>query len=101
MTTEKEVKQEVKQEQPVQMVSLETKVQTIYFEDAEGEMSKYHHVSDKRLNKKDAEEVLLELGYEINLLLRTVTERLTIEMTREELQEKIKNTERFYQTQKQ
>lgn len=99
MTQEKTTTEQIS-EAVSEMIALETKVQTIYFEDAQGNMGKYHHVSDVRLNKKEAEKVLAEAEISINLLLRTVTERLTIEMTRDELQSRITGSQRFYQSQK-
>jgi len=84
-------------EQENNIVTLEAKVQTIYYEDTTGNITKHHHVSDKRINIKEAEQILIDLGINISLVLRVLTERIGVELTREELSEKITHSERFYQ----
>lgn len=93
MSTEKE------NTQLEETVILEAKVQTIYFEDTQGNLDKHHHVSNTRINAKQALEILQAEGVQVNLVLRTVTERIGIELTRAFLQANITTSERFYQSQ--
>lgn len=80
-------------------VKLEVKVQTVYFEDTSvGEMKKHVVVSDKRLSMKDASIELQSQGYQNPIVLRTLTSRATVELTQEELEQRITNVEPFYQT---
>lgn len=81
------------------LIHIEVKAQTIYFETGEGQMTKYHHISEERLNLKSAEEVLKQEGFSVNLVLRTVTERVKIGLTKEQLNAAITSSERFYKSQ--
>lgn len=79
-------------------VIIESKVQTIYYENSIGEIKKHHEFNENRLNLTEAENLLKELGLNVNIVLRVLTERVEIEFSREELEERIINSERFYNT---
>lgn len=79
-------------------VIIEAKVQTIYYENNLGNIEKHFHVSSKRVSNKQAKEILEDLGIKVTIVLRVLTERIDIELERDELQDKIKHSERFYQS---
>lgn len=83
-----------------ELVTLETRAQTIYYEDSAGNIEKYHHVDKQRLSNNEAEDLLIEKGINVNIVLRVLTERIDVQLTREEFQEKIVFSERFYQRKK-
>lgn len=94
MTEQNETQdQNVKQD----TVILDCKVQTIYYENSAGKILRHHEVSDTRITNKDAKEILELQGANVNIVLRVLTERVGIELTRAELQEKLTHSERFYQ----
>lgn len=80
------------------LVELELKSQTIYYENSTGEIVKYYHISNKRVNLKDAEQVLIDNGINVSLVLRTITERVLLPIDAYELQNSINHSERFYQS---
>lgn len=82
-----------------EMINLEAKVQTIFYTTPNGDMNKHHHVGNERLNMKQAVQILTDEGIVSTIILRTVTQRITIRLTKEELQERIVQAENFYQKQ--
>lgn len=77
-------------------ITFETKVQTIYYETSTGKITKFHHVSNDRLNNKEAEEILKQNGINATYMLRVITERVGVKLTREQFENNIDFSERFY-----
>lgn len=85
------------QENNEQMVELQTKVQTIFYQDTKGELKRYYHVYNERLNLKQAEKLLIDEGINLSMIFRTMIEKVTIQLTRKEVQEKIIKSENYYE----
>lgn len=78
------------------LVTIETKTQTIYYENTAGQIKKYYHAETDRINNTDAFKLLEKEGLSPAIVLKVLRERIDIQMTRKEFQEKITNSERFY-----
>lgn len=77
-------------------VELSVKSQTIFFETSQGEIKRHHFLGANRLNHQKAIELLSEKGYEVKLLLKVTTERLTLAFTEQEIEERILSSEQYY-----
>lgn len=78
------------------LVELEAKVQTIFYQDTKGNLERYYNVANERLNLKQAEQLLIDEGVNVALILRTMIEKVTIQLTRKEVQERIIMNENFH-----
>ena len=79
------------------IIELEAKVQTIYYEDVTGKLGRFYHVGQERINIKQAEQILVDNEINVQLVLRTLTEKINVGLTKEELQERITTSESYYQ----
>jgi len=86
----------MEQENKESLVELEAKVQTIFFQDTKGNLERYYNVANERLNLKQAEQLLIDEGINVALILRTMIEKVTIQLTRKEVQERIIMNENFH-----
>lgn len=86
----------MEQENKESLVELEAKVQTIFFQDTKGNLERYYNVANERLNLKQAEQLLIDEGINVALILRTMIEKVTIQLTRKEVQERIIMSENFH-----
>lgn len=86
----------MEQEKKESLVELEAKVQTIYYQDTKGNLERYYNVANERLNLKQAEQLLIDEGINVALILRTMMEKVTIQLTRKEVQERIIMNENFH-----
>lgn len=81
----------------MEKITLETKVQTIYFETETGELEKYHHIHSERMTMKEAEETLESKGINFLIVLRVLTEKVEIELDIETVEQNIVGSKRYYQ----
>lgn len=86
----------MEQENKESLVKLEAKVQTIFYQDTKGNLERYYNVANERLNLKQAEQLLIDEGINVALILRTMIEKVTIQLTRKEVQERIIMNENFH-----
>lgn len=77
-------------------VFVTTKVRTIYYETKENEILKYHFPSDSALSLANAEQVLKDNNIDFHVVLRVITEKTELQLTREQFDKAIIDSERYY-----
>jgi len=87
--------EETKELEEVKSVSIETKSQTIYYEDIKGNIKKHHEFTNDRINQNEASELLNEKGITHRLIIRTFTERVFLSIPVDKIESFIDHNERF------
>ena len=67
-------------------ITIETKLQKIYFEDTQGNLGTHFITENERVTIKQAEEILTEKGIEFKTIFQVRKENVEIHLTHEELE---------------